>query len=201
MMRRISIWLAAGAAASITAIVVGPLLFAVWQGLAASSDEMAHSRDAKRLVSAYRDRLPSMVLLLTIAMPLDGEECGYSRETLFDAKDDVISYFGTPWTPYAGYDALLGWKNRQSDADYIDVMAEYLSRRTSPFSAAFLRQCMSGTVFGHWCEQHVRSLINGEGSTIGAPPERIFQSPLRERTICTYLDGLAARNGKPLAKR
>ena len=197
MVRRIS----AALGLILIGAILGPLAMVVAAGLAVKSDDISHNRAALALLDAYRARLEPLRLLLSIEIPPDGKECGYERSDLFDAKDDMPSTNATRWSPYRGYDALYQWKNRQADERYLANVREYLIQNTSPFSAGFLAACMRQTMFARPCAAYVHDLIEGRGwfGALPSPPGRIFDAPVAEGALCTYLDGLAARNRHPMS--
>lgn len=173
----------------IAGAILGPVLIAAGQGMLASSEPDTRRGETMRLVAAYRERLPPFRLMLTIVPP-DPERCGYAADSLF-AKDDR----GGIGSPYDGFQVLDRWKAQRSDEAYLDQVADGLSRRMSPFSTVFLRRCMEATLFGNWCESRVRSIADEL-----IPAERPA-ARADERVLCTYLDGVAARAGKSLARR
>lgn len=91
--------------------------------------------------------------------------------------------------------AVLQMTNLDQERDALRVRR--LDAVTSDFSARFLRECMRSTLFAPLCESRTRDLL---GSARGGPRE--LPEPTGDLgTICTYLDGVAARRGLPLAKR
>ena len=181
--------------------ILGPLALAMTAALSARSDDLSQGKATAALLDTYRSRLEPFRLLLSIPLPPDGEECGYKRSDLFDERDDIIALPTSSWSPYRGYDALYRWKNNRADELYLREVLEYLNKNTSPFLATFLTECMQQTVFASACANYVHDLIEGRAwfRKLPAPPKRSFGAPVEEATLCTYLDGLAARNRRPLS--
>ncbi len=181
--------------------VLGPLALTLAAALSAKSDDISKGQATVALLHSYRSRLEPFRLLLSIPLPPDGEECGYKRSDLFEEGDDILALPTKAWSPYRGYDALYHWKNDRADEIYLNEVLEYLNRNTSPFSATFLAECMRQTVFASACARYVHDLIEGRTwfGRLPAPPKRSFTAPVEEAALCTYLDGLAARNRRPLS--
>jgi hypothetical protein len=188
--------------------ICGPILSALWAATMASLQPAASERvkdtPAWNLLEAYRAQLPPLRLLLSIVMPPDGEECRYSRSALFGEKEDILEVYASApdhWSSYKGYDALNHWKNTQTDERYLQHVVRYLALNTSAFSATFLENCIRNTALRSVCVRYTEDMLS-ERPWFGKPtpmPTRRFEAPVEAATLCTYLDGVAARRGKPLS--
>jgi len=207
-MRNRAIRFLQGAALLAIGAVIGPILSALWAATLASppppGSERVEGTPAWNLLEAYRAQLPPVHLLLTIALPPDGEECRYERSAVFEHKDDVLEVYGTPqdrWSAYKGYDALNRWKNERIDARYLERVARHIALNSSAFSATFLANCIRNTVLRSLCVRYTEDLLRERpwfGKATPMPP-RSFDAPVEAATLCTYLDGLAARRGQKLS--
>ncbi|QIG78948.1 hypothetical protein [Stakelama tenebrarum] len=179
-----------------TGAVFGPVLVAAAQSAMVENTEQAQAKEARQLLDAYRSTLEPMLLLLSIVMPSPAE-CGY------DKPDELLPNDRAGETAWSNYMSLDIWRGEQIDDRYLESVAEYLDARTTTFEAAFLRRCIESTVFASVCANEVKALIDGKqrSAKTHAPPERTFESPTEDRIICTFLDGIAAQKGIPLAER
>lgn len=173
----------------IAGAVLGPVAIAAGQALLALADPELKRVETVRLVETYRERLPPFRLMLTV-LPPDTEQCGYDSDQLFPLEDSEKAN-----ASYWGLSSLDAWRNQRSDEIYLSQVTDLLERRMSSFTTVFLRRCMEATLFAGWCEARVRAI-----SSAVRPVDRTGSKD-DDRIICTYLDGVAARSGKPLAKR
>ena len=196
-----------GAALLIAAtIVLAPLLYGVGKGLLADSSEGARREQSAALLGAYRDHWPPQIWLSSINLEGAVRECGYSGETIFDSNQRRELWRQGQWTHQDGYMDL--WLERSQDwrRRLDELRMARLDVETSAFSSEFLRVCIRQSLFASVCAGRIRAILaagdldpdNGDAWPHGQPPPD--QSRLT-RNICTYLDGLAARRGLPLAAR
>jgi hypothetical protein len=77
-----------------------------------------------------------------------------------------------------------------------------VERSLSPFSATFLHQCIESSVFSSLCDRRLGGILGGFRWPDDPSQLRQFATAdgqiRQEKTICTYLDGVAARRGIPL---
>lgn len=184
-------------------VLLGPLASAAIGALLAPAGN--HSSATFDLLKEFDERDRSIV---SASMDFEGaiRDCGYRSEDLFSEKDmaDFPGPRGAwPWSPYAGYFALTLLRSSNWHMRLDALRAEWLQKQTSSFSAVFLRECMRQTLFARICENHTRSLLGKWASAHSGPADAAenLTMPGENRTICTYLDGLAARQGKALATR
>ncbi len=179
--------------------VFGPVLLALLSGLAAGADEDRQWRQAYDLLRAHGDR-DQQIHLPKLDFTGDITDCGYEPDPLFGPDH------GTPsatWAPYQGYLALFAWRSRQFVEEVEGHRVNFLNRRFGPFEAAFLDRCIRTTLFADLCSAHVGRALEAGGhrSSIAAPPGVRIDETAAQRTICLYLDGIAARRGQPIADR
>ena len=181
-------------------MVLGPVLLAAADGLARPSDAQERRAQAYALLKAFDDRDPQ-VSMASMDWDMFIRDCGYTTETLFGSPTPPLVE-GQAWTPYSGYFDLFLWQGRQFGTAAEAARADVLFRSLSTFQLAFLGDCMRGTAFSGLCAGYVRQVLeSGGGLSSNAMPRGAprFDQRREERTICTYLDGLAARRGLPLA--
>ena len=184
-------------------ILLAPLGFAASNGLMASHDDADRSMQAYRLLQAFREHHPDAPPHIT---QFDGdiEDCGYRREQLFAPGDRLPRDGGDErWTPYLGYWDLFIWRGRQWDREVEGRLLHILRERTGAFSSEFLQTCMRHSLFASLCARRVGAILAAGGWRGGgaAPDGQRLDQSVQNRTICTYLDGLAARRGHSVANR
>jgi hypothetical protein len=120
--------------------------------------------------------------------------CGYDPATVMEVEAPA----GAEWTPYLGYFDLRMWQGSEARADLRAAEAERLAAAFTPFEQGFLRECLAGTVLAGRCETRVAAALAGAH---GQAALTALPNPRSRETICHYLDGVAARQGRRLALR
>jgi hypothetical protein len=186
-----------GSGAFLLGLVAGPILVAAVASLSARSDSFPHNRAAFHLLADFDDRYPAPLLMASRDFGLIARKCGYGDE-LFS---DFSLTEGQKWTPSTGYFDLMMWLEDEFRTETDRRRAEQLGQHFNSYSLAFLDRCLRQTALTPFCGEEVR-LVLKEGNLLSrfSLPSP-FDQPRRTKTICTYLDGLAARNGQPLAKQ
>ncbi|MDJ0644155.1 MAG: hypothetical protein QNJ15_15185 [Erythrobacter sp.] len=184
--------------------VFGPLLIAVG-GAAIVANQGEHdlerSNEAWALVEAYGNELRPGRLYLTIIPPPDGEECGYDPSVLFPAGwDDIAkSHDERSFTDYVGYYVLDHWRSETRDAEYLSAIAQRIDDDLSDFEIAFLRRCISSTLFSSVCMERISGFNDGvERYDHDRKASPLLGWGIEDEIVCTYADGVAARRGIPL---
>jgi len=180
--------------------IFGPVILATARSLPASVDEDDRFAAAYRLIGAYDEHYPQLVMS-SVDHDAAVFDCGYQPETLFGRDYRVLS---RDWTVYRGYFDLTLWRSRKFRLWLDERRAAYLRQQLSAFATVFLHDCIRSTLFASVCGRRVRLVLERGGhlSTHVVPSGVPEPNQSREdRTICTYLDGLAARNGQSLASR
>ena len=181
-------------------LVFGPVLLALASGATASSTDEERWTAAYSLLKAYDERYPQISMP---SMDLDSavRRCGYDPETLFQADHRIPR---DHWTPYGGYFDLVMWEHAEFREKVEEARTQHLAERRSPFSLRFLDQCLRATLMAPLCGRSVAQTLESGGllSPNSSPTTRPRIDQARQgRTVCIYLDGIAARNGRPLAAR
>jgi hypothetical protein len=186
----------------IFAVVIGAVFGPVAIAIAGATFAPAKSPngyvvEAAKLVEAYQSNLEPGLLFLSIVPPEDGAECGYKADAIFPGG--ILALNRQTYTDYEGYFVLDKWRNESRDKAWIRAITLQIDQRLSPFEAGFLRRCIQGTLFAKLCMDRV----SGFGDTTprfdrkektGVPGDGN-----EDRVVCTFVDGVAARKGIPLA--
>lgn len=183
--------------------VLGPVLIAAaGAAFAPAVDQYGTSLEAAKLVDAYRDRLPTGILFTSIVPPGDGAECGYEPDVVFpDGFMALTTARRTnSYANYEGYSVLNRWRIQNRDESWIRSITAELQNQMSPFKTGFLRRCIEATLFADMCMRRVEEF----GDTVPRfPRSRETGLPgegIEDRIVCTFVDGVAARKGIPLAR-
>ena len=189
----------------VATIVLAPLLYGVGKGLFADSSEGGRRAQSVALLDAYRDHWPPPLFLSSINFRAAIDDCGYDAETLFGPEEGDSGRNGV-WTPYGGHFDLWIARSQDWSRRLDELRMSRLEAETSAFSSEFLRICIRQSLFASVCAGRVRAILSagdldtGNGNAWPRNQGRPDQSR-QTRNICTYLDGLAARRGLPLATR
>jgi hypothetical protein len=181
-------------------VLLAPLLFAVAKAAAAGNAVSDRGQQADALLEAYRAYDPPPLQMPLIDWEGDFIACGYRSETLLGADNRTLSGSETGWTPFDGFLDLFVWRHRHWQERVDGQRIDLLGARTSAFSSEFLRICMRQSLAAPLCAWRVRSILAAAHLDGNDNAGRIDESR-QSRTICTYLDGLAARKGQPLGVR
>jgi hypothetical protein len=179
------------------AVVLAPLVYGVGRGWQAGTDGEDRLEQAYALLEAYLAQSPPDASLPYINFDSAIAECGYERDRLFAADDGPTN---SAWTPYGGYwDMFLARSVARRDRAE-GLRADLLRIRTTAFSSEFLRICLRQSLLAPLCARRVSAILEAGGMNgPGPPPGPQIDESRRTRNICTYLDGIAARRGLPLA--
>ena len=180
--------------------IFGPLIIAVVSaGFSANrSAEPWGSDEASRLVNAYRERLPAGRLFLSLPHSEDGRECGYSPEQVFPD----MSLNNDRFTDYGGYWYMDQWRNSTRDAEYISAITQSVDDDLSEFEAGFLRRCIESTLFSALCMEGVSGRDDKVKRHVhGRSAFPLLGYGVEDQIVCTFVDGVAARQGLSLVDR
>ena len=181
-------------------LLFGPLLVAAIAGLAASTDDDTRWRSAYQLLNAYDELYPEYALP-SLNWAGAASDCGYDFEQLFGSATPP-STEGRGSTPFTGYFDLILWESGEFREEVERRRAEHLARRFSGFELTFLNGCVRHSVFAYLCGRRVgKTLSTGRLDSRSSLPANgpRFNQTRQSTTLCRYLDGLAARQGQPLA--
>jgi hypothetical protein len=175
-------------------VVLGPLLSAVMAGLYPVREAGVPLAGAMRLLEAYEARVPGHDRPAGLSWEAAARACGYEPAAVMDAEVAP----GAAWSPVLGYFDLRMWQGSEARADMRAEQAARLAAALTPFQMGFYRQCMAGSAFAPLCQRRVAAALAEPA------PQAAFSAmpaPRSRETICHFLDGVAARRGKPLAVR
>src|SRR5688572_15871481 len=192
-----------GAALFALGVLGGPFLGGVVAGFAAASDEQSRRSNAYELLSAFDERYPAPIILPSIDWPAAAADCGYDFEGVFGSAAPPLAE-GPAWRPFTGYFDLLAAERREVRDRLASVRARQLFEHLNAFEMAFLTNCLRNALLPGPCGLRVRKVLEHRGlvdpwrwPSSGPRPNLTRQST----TLCTYLDGLAARRRRPLSTR
>jgi hypothetical protein len=175
--------------------LAGPLVTALVRATAfqvsfARTDEEArtHARYviAHRLLDVYDARNPPPLMLHQI----EHDYCGYAP-----SSDDAVE---------KGLDYLFVATILTDNQFQRQLRLERFTTTISDFGFAFLGNCISSTVLAHQCELYVGRVLERNGIRYtrdlpsGSPDQH--EQKVQHAVNCRYLDGVAVRAGRPLAK-
>jgi len=169
---------------------IGPVITALARAAAfraslarMDDDARAHARNviADRLLDLYDARNPPPQVLYQI----ERDYCGYD---LPSNQEDLkgLDYL---------WEAML-----RSDADaQRRIRLQRFGSMLSDFSFSFLGSCISSTILAHQCETYVGHVLDRNGiKGMRDMPTDPNEQRVQDGVTCRYLDGVAARAGRPL---
>lgn len=182
--------------------LLGPVLFAALASINAPTGKAAHLETAYRVLSAFDDHDPQPFPMVSLNLGIVVRECGYDEKRLFASDDEIAQR--QRWTPRTGYFDLTIWLGDEFRRETEKRRAEQLGRHLSSYELAFLDKCLRQTAFASICGGKVRNILK-DGDLLSQHSLPYNQPDVdqsrRTQTICTYLDGIAARSGQALAQR
>jgi len=185
----------------------GPFLYFAAVHLIEDRDQLDAPIEAERLmVSIDRQFWASAPRFMATMLPDEtGSSCGYSARAMMPGDDGNPRIVLRPglndrWTPGTGYEDLKLWKMDQRHTVDLFARSKPLATRLSIYSMRVLSDCIDHTALASACAAYARSRIpGGYVPPLETRPE--VDTTRENLTICTYLDGIAARAGKPLGVR
>jgi hypothetical protein len=184
-------------------VLAGPFLVGVVAGFAASSDEPSRQSNAYELLSAFDERYPAPISLPYIDWQAAAGDCGHDFETVFGSATPPLTG-GSAWTPFTGYFDLLAAERREVRERLESVRARQLAEHLKAFEIAFLTTCLRSALLPGACGVRVRTVLAHRDlvDPYRWPSRGPRPNLTRQRTtLCTYLDGLAARRRQPRSTR
>ena len=181
--------------------IFGPLLLVtIAAATSQTTGPYGEVTEASRLIDAYRSRSPTGNLFLTLEMPMDDLACGYDFDQVFPDNLTAMTEFHqmNTYSDFEGYYALLAWRGKSQDEDWLETIAVALNDQMSPFELGFLRRCIEATLFSSLCMNRVERY----GDAVPRFDQRAnygLAAGDEQRVICTFIDGVAARRGIPLS--
>jgi len=190
-----------GAALFALGVLASPYFVGVAAGLAASSDEPSRRSSASELLGAFDERYPAPMVLPSIDWPAAARDCGYEFETVFGSATPPLAD-SPAWTPFTGYFDLMAAERREVRERLASLRSRQLFEHLGPFELSFLGTCLRSALIPGPCGLRVRKVLEPRGlvdpyrwPSWGPRPNLTRQ----KSTLCTYLDGLAARRRQRLS--
>lgn len=185
-------------------VVVGPLALAALAALNAPRHGTERLTAAHRLLDAFDDRYPQEIRMASFTTSGFAGRCGYDEEQLFGQMPSFprLEPESQDWIPYTGYFDLIMWHRDEFRKEVERRRTEHLSQHLGGFEIAFLDRCIRRTAFSSFCGDRVRRVLEtGDLRSQSSLPSSGPRPDQRRRskTICTYLDGVAARKSHSLA--
>lgn len=171
--------------------ILGPLLIVAANASLTRQDDVTRTESIYRMIEAAQQRAAHERLRLTIMVDHSPvEACGYDSTILPGAPDALR------------YDILARAQAEAREATRKERLAESLAPRMSSFEVSFLAGCTQKTVFAGACHRIVDGLLReASAASSRSSVRKDYHVEDAEAAMCTYLDGLAARKGIPLAER
>jgi hypothetical protein len=180
-------------------ILVGPIAFAGWAAARTSNDGDERLSAAYHLLEAFDERYSRGTRLASVDLGRVARDCGYDEEQLLGPFPLQKSQ---GWTPHIGYFDLMMWLRDGFRQEVERRRAKHLSDHLNGSEIVFFDRCIRHTALAAWCGNNVgETLKAGDLSSQSSLPSsgpRPDESR-RTRTICAYLDGVAARTSHRLA--
>lgn len=179
-------------------VILGPPLLALIEAAMVENNRSSRLDEADHLIAAYQSQLPRNVLFLSVVR-MRGGDCGYEDGQLFPSPkrhtvddDNVMNFFAA--------DMIENWKNEEHDRTWISAIAGRIGETHSAFSIAFLRRCIEATAMSPFCASYV-SKFGDEVERYPSKAKPTSNNVVAARAYCSFMDGIAARQGIPLVSR
>lgn len=191
------------AACAIVGAVVGPALYFAVANLGQGEEQWDRLFLAADLMQAYDTYNAPQGLHRTMAPDSTEQSCGYDIHELAGRESNPRIALApgktSAWTPLSGYDDLVAMKDGQ-----YNFMARFERGRAlashSAFALRTLTDCIQSSALAPICSAYVRGTLSPKRYDRAWISPPVIDQTRDDRTICTYLDGLAARSGKRPAK-
>lgn len=192
--RKLLVW----SSAFLLGLLVGPVVIAAIIGVTSQTSAFDRSRAAHQLLNAYDERYPPPIVMIDLDEAAVARDCGYDERVF---GNDLSLARGQKWTPYTGYFDMTIWLTDEFRDEVQRRRSDWLATHFSAFGLTFLDRCLRQTVLAPLCGWDVRHALERgnllDRNSLPSP----FDQPRRTQSICTYLDGIAAQRGQPLARR
>lgn len=185
--------------AFVLGFVLGPLLIVAINGVRLGDTEELEVDPAYHLLSAFDDRYPEGIPMSQLDLDGVARDCGYSSALI--GRDLPPGLHDQRWTPAAGYFDLTMWLDDEFFQETKRRRVEQLREHLTGYELRFLDGCLRKTSFAGLCGLPVRRILKQSNLLSQYSLNSPFAQPRRTKSICTYLDGIAARKGQPLATR
>lgn len=178
---------------------LGPIAFAALVSFLPNAEGERRPSDALRLLRTFDDAFPQPTPMFSKNTNFDFEQCGYDGETILGEISSMKQRNG--WIPNQGYFELRAWVSDKFYQGVEEARTQQLAKRLSSYELRFLDRCIANSPLSMACGNRVRKVLEEGGlySAYSLPSysPRPNQSE-RMRTMCAFLDGIAARKGQKL---
>lgn len=186
---------------SLVVLLVGPLALAGLLSLLPQSRAAAAPNDAERLLRTFDDSFPQGIPMYTVDGDYYFRLCGYDRaEILGEFPRDK---WRMEWTSYEAYHDLQRWFATAFSQSVEQARSEHLAQQLSGFELRFLNRCIANTALSAVCGYRVRKVLEQGNLYSKYTLPSSLPRPNEEgqvKTMCSFLDGIAARQGRKLGK-
>jgi hypothetical protein len=184
---------------TLSVVFLGPIVFAALASFLPIAKDLERPSDALRLLRTFDDANPQGIPKYSMATDFYSRQCGYDSSAILGDFD--LSRMRKGWTPHEGFYDLRGWINSQFYQVVEEARTVHLEKRLSVFELRFLDRCITNSAFSNVCGLRVRQALE-QGDLyskyfLPSSSRRPDQSN-REKTMCAFLDGIAARKGQKL---
>jgi hypothetical protein len=184
---------------ALSALFLGPITFAALISFLPTTERERLPSDALRLLRTFDDAFPQAIPMYSRDPDFHFRKCGYDSEAILGDITSVKQR--NSWVPYEGYFDLSAWVSDKFDQGVEEARAHQLDKRLSSFELRFLNRCIANSPFSTVCGYRVRKVLEAgnlySNSSLPSSSHRPDQSG-RMRTVCAFLDGIAARKGQKL---
>lgn len=185
---------------ALSVLFLGPIAFAALISFLPTTEGERQPSDALRLLRTFDDAFPQEIPMYSRDLDFHFRQCGYDREAILGDFSSMKQRNG--WIPYEGYFDLSAWVSDKFYQGVEEARTDQLDKRLSSFELRFLNRCIANSPFSKACGYRVRKVLE-EGDlyskySLPSSSPRPDQSG-RMRTMCAFLDGIAARKGQKLS--
>lgn len=180
-------------------LFLGSIVFAALVSFLPYAGGERQPSDALRLLRTFDDTYPQESPKYAFDLDFHFRQCGYDREAILGDISSMKQRSG--WIPYEGYFELSVWVSDKFFQGVEEARTHQLDRRLSSFELRFLNRCIANSPLSKACGYRVRKVLE-EGDlhrnySLPQSSPRPGQSG-RMRSLCAFLDGIAARKGQKL---
>lgn len=184
---------------ALCALFLGPIAFAALISFLPTTERERPPSDALRLLQTFDDAFPQAIPMHSMDVDFHFRQCGYDSEAIVGHIFSMKPRNG--WVPYEGYFDLSAWVSDKFYQGIEEARTHQLDKRLSGFELRFLNRCIANSPFSIVCGYRVSKVLEAgdlySKSSLPSSSHRPDQSG-RMRTMCAFLDGIAARKGQKL---
>lgn len=185
---------------AIGTVLIGPIIFAAMAALVPTTEDEGQASEALQLLRKFDDAFPQGIPRYSIDPDYYFRQCGYDGNTVLGDISSVKQEGG--WVPYHGYYDLSSWFRGDFRREVEEARSNQLNTNLSGFELRFLNRCIANSAFSKVCGFRVRKVL--EAGELYSNYSLPSSSPRPDesgqiRTMCAFLDGIAARKGQKLS--